>query len=257
ASLPSLHLIYELLEDAPNREDLETGLTFEGLETDLVFRDIAISYADGRVVLDGVDLTIQKGRTTALVGPSGGGKTTLMDILIGFRKPQRGEILLNGHAITDYSLASLRQRIGYLTQEPEIFNTTVLENIRMGWPAATDGACIAAAKMAHADEFITRLPQQYGTELGDRGNALSVGQRQRLALARVILRQPDIFIFDEPTSALDEESERLVRQSVQALEGRATVIMIAHRLSTIRHADAIYRVGKTIEKIELADVEEQ
>ncbi len=257
ASLPSLHLIYELLEDAPSREDLDAGLTFEGLETDLVCRDIAFTHADGRMVFDGADLTIQKGRTTALVGPSGGGKSTLVDILIGFRTPQRGEIRLNGHAITDYSLASLRQRIGYLTQEPEIFNATVLENIRLGWPEATDEACIAAAKKAHADEFVTGLPQQYDTEVGDRGNALSVGQRQRLALARVILRQPDIFIFDEPTSALDEESERLVQQSIQALEGQATVIMIAHRLSTIRHADAIYRVGKSIEKIELADVEEQ
>ena len=126
----------------------------------------------------------------------------------------------------------------------------------MGWPGASDESCREAAKLAHADEFIGQLPQAYDTEVGDQGNALSVGQRQRLALARVIVRKPDILIFDEPTSALDHESERLVQESMQSLVGAATVIMIAHRLSTIEHADVIYRVGRTIEKINLADVDE-
>jgi ABC-type multidrug transport system fused ATPase/permease subunit len=257
SALPSLHLIYQLLEDAPNREQLEAGLTFEGLETDLVCRDVAFAYGDGRVVFDGFNLTIARGKTTALIGPSGAGKSTLVDILTGFRRPQRGDISLNGHEIGEFSLGSLRSRIGYLTQEPEIFDDSVLENIRLGQPSATDDDCKAAAKLAQADEFITRLPQQYATQVGDRGKALSVGQRQRLALARIIVRKPDIYIFDEPTSALDQESERLVQESVQALAGEATVILIAHRLSTIAQADAIYRIGRAVDKIDLADIDDR
>ncbi|MBT3370209.1 MAG: ABC transporter ATP-binding protein [Rhodospirillaceae bacterium] len=257
SALPSLHLIYQLLEDAPSREKLDDGLTFEGLETDLVCRDVAFAYADGRVVFDGFDLTIQKGKTTALIGPSGAGKSTLVDILTGFRRPQRGDISLNDHEIGEYSLASLRSRIGYLTQEPEIFDDTVLENIRLGQPDASDDDCRAAAKLAHADEFISQLPQQYHSQVGDRGKALSVGQRQRLALARVIVRKPDIYIFDEPTSALDHESERLVQESIQALSGAATVILIAHRLSTIAQADAIYRIGREVDEVALADVDDK
>ncbi len=257
SALPSLHLIYQLLEDAPNREKLEEGLTFEGLETDLVCRGVAFAYADGRVVFDGLDLTIQKGKTTALIGPSGAGKSTLVDILTGFRRPQRGDISLNGHEIGEYSLVSLRSRIGYLTQEPEIFDDTVLENIRLGQPDASDEDCKAAARLAHADEFIAQLPQQYLTQVGDRGKALSVGQRQRLALARVIVRRPAIYIFDEPTSALDHESERLVQESIQTLSGEATVILIAHRLSTVKQADAIYRIGREVDEVALADFDDQ
>ncbi|MFP6697235.1 MAG: ABC transporter ATP-binding protein [Alphaproteobacteria bacterium] len=257
STLPSLHLIYELLEDTPNRENIETGLTFDGLKTDLVCNDVAFAYGDGRVVFDGLNMTITKGKTTALVGPSGSGKSTLVDILTGFRRPRSGQVTLNGHDLSEFSLASLRQHIGYLTQEAEIFDATVLENIRMGWPEATDEACREAARKAHADEFVAQLPRQYLTEVGDRGNTLSVGQRQRLALARVIVRRPDIYIFDEPTSALDQESERLVRETVKSLEGEATVIMIAHRLSTIEHADAIYRIGERVEQIALADVDDR
>ena len=257
SALPSLHLIYQLLEDAPNREKLEEGLTFEGLKTDLVCRGVAFAYADGRVVFDGLDLTIQKDKTTALIGPSGAGKSTLVDILTGFRRPQRGDISLNGHEIGEYSLVSLRNRIGYLTQEPEIFDDTVLENIRLGQPDASDEACKAAARLAHADEFIAQLPQQYLTQVGDRGKALSVGQRQRLALARVIVRGPAIYIFDEPTSALDHESERLVQDSIQTLSGEATVILIAHRLSTVKQADAIYRIGREVDEVALADFDDR
>ncbi len=254
SALPSLHLIYELLEDVPNRENIDTGLTFEGLKTDLVCHDISFAYGDGRQVFEGLNLTVSKGKTTALIGPSGSGKSTLVDILTGFRRPQQGYVSLNGNDLSDYSLSSLRRHIGYLTQEPEIFDTTVLENIRMGRPEATEEDCRAAAKRAHADEFIERLPQKYATEVGERGNALSVGQRQRLAMARVIVRAPDIYIFDEPTSALDAESERLVRDTVKELEGEATVIMIAHRLSTIEHADAIYRIGTDVEQVQQIDL---
>ncbi len=257
SALPSLHLIYQLLEDAPNREKLEEGLTFKGLETDLVCRGVAFAFADGRVVFDGLDLTVQKGKTTALIGPSGAGKSTLVDILTGFRRPQRGDISLNGHEIGEYSLVSLRSRIGYLTQEPEIFDDTVLENIRLGQPDASDEDCKAAARLAHADEFIAQLPQQYLTQVGDRGKALSVGQRQRLALARVIVRRPAIYIFDEPTSALDHESERLVQDSIQTLSGEATVILIAHRLSTVKQADAIYRIGREVDEVALADFDDR
>ncbi|PPR66129.1 MAG: Heterocyst differentiation ATP-binding protein HepA [Alphaproteobacteria bacterium MarineAlpha1_Bin1] len=256
SALPSLHMIYELLMGAPNRENIETGLKFKGLESDIIFDDVAFSYGDGRQVFSGLHLTISKGSTTALIGPSGAGKSTLVDILTGFRRPQRGHVTSNGQNLSDYSVESLRQHIGYLTQEPEIFDATVLENIRMGWPEATGEDCIAAAQKAHAHDFIADLPKQYDTPVGDRGNTLSVGQRQRLALARVIVRKPDLYIFDEPTSALDQESERLVRDSMKALEGEATVIIIAHQLSTIDHADAIYRIGAQVQQIRMAEVDE-
>ena len=217
---------------------------------------MTFSYGDGRQVFSGLHLTISRGSTTALIGPSGAGKSTLVDILTGFRRPQRGHVTSNGQNLSDYSLESLRQHIGYLTQEPEIFDATVLENIRMGWPEATGEDCIAAAQKAHAHDFIADLPKQYDTPVGDRGNTLSVGQRQRLALARVIVRKPDLYIFDEPTSALDQESERLVRDSMKALEGEATGVIIAHQLSTIDHADAIYRIGAQVQKIKMAEVDE-
>ena len=257
SALPSLHMIYELLMGSPNRENIETGLTFKGLESDIVCDDVTFAYSEGRQVFDGLHLTISRGKTTAFMGPSGVGKSTLVDILTGFRRPQRGHITINGQNLADYSLESLRQHIGYLTQEPEIFDATVLENVRLGWPDATDEDCIAAAKKARAHDFIVDLPKQYDTTVGDRGNALSVGQRQRLALARVIVREPDLYIFDEPTSALDQESERLVRETMKDLEGEATVIIIAHQLSTIDHADAIYRIGAQVQKIRMTEVDGQ
>ena len=240
--LPALTMIYDLLKDAPAREDIHAGQKFPALESDIVFRDVHFAYDEGKPVLSGLDLAIAKGRTTAIVGPSGAGKSTIADLLLGLFTPQTGTILINGQDLGHYSLASLRKRIAYVTQEPDIFNGTVRENILLGRPDASDEEVVAAARLAHADEFIRDLAQRYETVVGERGAKLSGGQKQRLAIARVILRQPDVYIFDEATSSLDRDSERLIQEAMDKLAGEATIVVIAHRLSTIEHADAIYQL---------------
>ena len=240
--LPALTMIYDLLKDAPAREDINAGATLAAVDSDIAFRGVHFAYDQGKPVLSGLDLTIAKGKTTAIVGPSGIGKSTIADLLLGLFTPQAGTILVNGQDLGRYSLASLRRRIAYVTQEPEIFNGSVRENILLGRPDASDEEVVAAARLARADEFIRDLAERYDTVVGERGAKLSGGQRQRLAIARVILRQPDIYIFDEATSSLDRESERLIQESIDSLAGEATVVIIAHRPSTIEHADAIYQL---------------
>lgn len=241
AVVPSLTLVDELLEAAPSREALERGETFSSLEGDLVLQDVAFSYGE-TVVFKGLNLTIQKGATTALIGPSGSGKSTLADLLLGLYEPSSGRIIVNDRTLTDFSLASRRQHIGYVSQDPEVFHASIAENIRLGRPDASDEEVRQAARQANIDGFITGLADGYDTVVGDRGVKLSGGQRQRITIARVILWQPDIYIFDEATSALDTESEQLIQRSIEALGREATVIVIAHRLTTIKNADAIYQL---------------
>ena len=254
--LPSLALMHDLIERAPAREDLFAGAAFAGLESDIEFRHVAFHHADGTPVLTGLNLTIPKGATTAIVGPSGAGKSTIADLLLGLYRPDQGEIRINGRDLGEFSLASLRRHIGYVTQEPETLHASVGDNIRIGRPAASDEEVQEAARKAHADEFIAKLKDGYDTVVGERGGKLSGGQRQRLAIARVILRQLDLYIFDEATSALDAESERLVQESVLDLGGSATVVIIAHRLSTIERADVIYQIGEdgTARKMTLDEI---
>ncbi|MBT4043891.1 MAG: ABC transporter ATP-binding protein [Rhodospirillaceae bacterium] len=241
AVVPSLTLVDELLEAAPSREALEKGETFPALKTDVVLHDVAFSYGDAMVFSD-LNMTIRRGATTAIIGPSGSGKSTLADLLLGLYEPGRGHIALNGRNLSDFSLASRRQHIGYVSQDPEVFHASIAENIRLGRPGASDDDVRNAARQANIDSFITGLTEGYDTVVGDRGVKLSGGQRQRLTIARVVLRQPEIYIFDEATSALDTESEQLIQHSIEALGKQATVIVIAHRLSTIRNADAIYQL---------------
>ena len=184
-------------------------------------------------------LDIQAGERIALVGPSGAGKSTLFDLLLRFRDPLQGDILLHGQPLREWNLQQLRSQFALVPQQPVLFSTSVRENLRYGNPEATDEQVMAAARAAHAAEFIEQLPQQYQAFLGEQGVKLSGGQKQRLAIARAILRDPEILLLDEATSALDAQSEHLVQQALDELMKQRTTLIIAHRLATVRHVDRI------------------
>ena len=202
-------------------------------------KDLCFHYQEGQEVLKHIDLTIERGKTVALVGSSGSGKSTLADLLMRFHDRTGGDILIDGIPIQDIPLRELRRRVGIVSQETVLFNDTIRGNIAFGSPDATDAEVEQAARMAGAHDFILAQPEGYQTNIGDGGSLLSGGQRQRLSIARTLLRNPDIVIFDEATSALDTESERLVQQSLETLLQGRTALVIAHRLSTIRNADSI------------------
>jgi subfamily B ATP-binding cassette protein MsbA len=203
------------------------------------FDHVTFSYEDEPVLRD-ICLRIPKGKTVAVVGPSGAGKSTMADLLPRFYDVTAGSICIDGKDIRTFTLESLTSMMGIVPQEPVLFNGTVHENIAFAKPAASREEVAAAARVAHADEFIAQLPHGYDTNIGDRGAKLSGGQRQRIAIARAVLKNPPILILDEATSALDTESERLVQDALTRLMGGRTSLVIAHRLSTIRHADEIY-----------------
>ena len=242
SQIPSLMLMHELIENIPDREDTEAGEELARLDNDIVFEDVAFRHENGKQVFDGLNLRVVKGQITAVVGPSGTGKSTLADLILGLYVPDAGEIGMGARKLSEFNLRSVRQRIGYVSQTPEIFNTSIRENIRIGRPDASNAELETAARDAHAFGFVSELPEGFDTVVGDRGVKLSGGQRQRIAIARVILRQPDLYIFDEATSALDTESERMVQDSIQRLAQNATIVIIAHRLSTVKSADIIYEL---------------
>ena len=208
---------------------------------ELALDDITFYYPTrpGQAALQDFSLPIQAGKSLALVGPSGAGKSTLFELLQRFYDPQQGRVLLNGEDIRKLGLRQLRSHIALVPQQPALFTGDVRYNISYGRPDASDAEVVAAARAAHADEFIERLPQGYGSHLGEQGVRLSGGQRQRIALARAILNDPEILLLDEATSALDTESEYQVQQALHELMKNRTTVIIAHRLSTILHADNI------------------
>ena len=207
----------------------------------IAFRNVSYHYPSrpDREALSQLNLEVNAGERIALVGPSGAGKSTLFDMLLRFRDPQVGEILIDGQPLTQWQLQDLRSQFALVPQQPVLFSTNVLENLRYGRPDASEGEIIAAAKAAHADEFIQQLPEQYESYLGEGGVKLSGGQKQRLAIARAILHDPRILLLDEATSALDAQSEYLVQQALDKLMLNRTSFVIAHRLSTIKHVDRI------------------
>ena len=212
-------------------------------KNNIEFRDVTFSY-ENREVLKHVSFTIQKGETVALVGPSGGGKSTISDLIPRFYDPQQGAVLIDGVDIRKYDLESMRAHMGIVAQDTVLFNDTIENNIKLGVQNATREEVIRAAKVANADSFVQETEQGYDTNTGDRGMKLSGGQRQRLSIARAVLKNPDILILDEATSALDTESEKLVQDALnKLLEGR-TSLVIAHRLSTIHNADKIIVVDQ-------------
>jgi len=210
----------------------------------LTLNEVGFSYLDGSPVIEKFNLTIRKGQTIALVGPSGAGKTTLTDLVARFYDVSQGSICLDGVDIRDFHQESLRQLIGIVNQESILFNESVRNNIALGRPDRPLEEVIAAAKAANAHEFIMEMERGYDSEIGERGGKLSGGQKQRLAIARALLKDPEILILDEATSALDSKSEKAVQQALELLMKDRTSIIIAHRLSTVVHADLIVVMDK-------------
>jgi subfamily B ATP-binding cassette protein MsbA len=222
----------EVIEEKPD------AIVKKEFHSEIEYRNVSFSY-DEEPVLKNLNLVIPKGRTIAVVGPSGGGKSTMVDLLPRFYDCIGGAILIDGIDIRDLVIHDLRGLMGIVSQETILFNDTVFSNIAFGMENVSEDAVIAAAKVANAHEFIERMPQGYETNIGDRGTKLSGGQRQRLSIARAVLKNPPIMILDEATSALDTESERLVQQALENLMRNRTSVVIAHRLSTIQFADEI------------------
>jgi subfamily B ATP-binding cassette protein MsbA len=214
----------------------------EKLANGIELRGVTFAYADAPVLRD-ITMTIPSRSMIALVGESGGGKSTLVDLLSGLLRPQQGTVLVDGVPLTELDIASWRRLIGFVPQDWVVFDDTIANNISL-WDSPDGARVEQAAKRAHAEEFIRAMPEGYATRIGERGTRLSGGQRQRLAIARELYKQPELLILDEATSALDSESEQLVRQSIDELKGSATIVVIAHRLSTIRHSDMIYVLSK-------------
>jgi ABC-type multidrug transport system fused ATPase/permease subunit len=205
----------------------------------IAFEHVAFGYTDDAPVLKDVSFTIAPGQVVGVVGPTGSGKSTVLSLVPRFYDPSAGRVLIDGKNVDTFKLAALRSQVGFVLQETVLFRGTIRENIAYGRPGATDEEIIAAAKLANADEFITRMPHGYDSVVGERGDTLSGGQRQRIGIARAVIRNSPIMILDEPTAALDTESERLVIEGLERLMKGRTVIMIAHRLSTLRDADKI------------------
>ena len=239
----TLDRLNEILEAPIVVEEKKNPIELKGFTDSIEFKNVIFSYQDA-TILDNINLTIQKGKTIALVGSSGAGKSTLADLVPRFHDVSEGNLYIDGKNIKDYSLNSLRQQISIVTQEPILFNDTIAANIALGKPDATEAEIIQAAKIANAFDFISNKEDGFNTIIGDRGSKLSGGERQRLTIARAVLKNPPILILDEATSALDTESEKLVQDAINNMMQNRTSIVIAHRLSTIRHADEIIVLQK-------------
>lgn len=229
----------EVVSTVPEILEKPHALSLQEVKGHIEYRDVSFRYDQDTQVLDGVNITIEAGKTVALVGPSGGGKTTLCSILPRFYDVSGGAVLIDGHDVRDVTLKSLRSAIGIVQQDVYMFAGTVRDNIAYGKPEASEAEIIEAAQNANIHDFIMSLPDGYDSYVGERGTRLSGGQKQRIAIARVFLKNPQILILDEATSALDNESERYIQASLERLSKNRTTIVVAHRLSTIRNADEI------------------
>ncbi len=234
----------EILDTKSDITDRENAIEIQSLKGRIEFRNVGFSYENGKHVLSGVNLTVEPGKKLALVGPSGGGKTTLCHLLMRFYDVQEGSILVDGTDIRDYTQDSLRRNIGIVQQDVFLFAGSILENIRYGRLDATDEEVVEAAIRAHIHDEIMKFPDQYQSEVGERGVKLSGGQKQRISIARLFLKNPPILILDEATSALDTVTEFDIQKSFYALSEGRTTLIIAHRLSTVRSADEIIVINK-------------
>ena len=245
----SVERIEHLIAEDIGIKEMANPVILKSFEHAIEFKNVSFSYEDN-VVLDNINVTIEKGKTVALVGSSGAGKSTLVDLVPRFHDVFTGELLIDGINIKEYSLASLRSHMGIVTQEPILFNDTIANNISLGLEHALPEQIEAAARVANAHNFILQKEAGYQTSIGERGNKLSGGEKQRVTIARAVLKNPPILILDEATSSLDTESEKLVQDAINNLMSNRTSIVIAHRLSTIRNADEIIvlQKGKIVER---------
>jgi subfamily B ATP-binding cassette protein MsbA len=245
----SVDRIEHLINEDVAIKEVAHPIKMQEFKTSIEFKNVSFYY-DEKLVLDEVNLTIEKGKSVAIVGSSGAGKSTLVDLVPRFHDVTKGELLIDGINIKNYSLESIRNHMGIVTQEAILFNDTIANNIALGMDEATPEQIEHAAKIANANDFILQKEIGYETNIGERGNKLSGGEKQRTTIARAVLRNPPILILDEATSSLDTESERLVQDAINNLMSNRTSIVIAHRLSTVRHADEIIVLskGKIVER---------
>jgi subfamily B ATP-binding cassette protein MsbA len=241
--------VFDLLDTEPNIKNADRPVRLTGFRDRIEFRDVSFRYGNDDLVLADISTEVAKGEVVAIVGPSGAGKSTLVDLIPRFYDPTWGSITIDGVDLKVAEIASLRSLIGIVTQETILFNDTVRNNIAYGLEDCSLERVIEAAKAANAHRFIMDMPKEYDSVIGERGVKISGGERQRIALARAILKNPPILILDEATSALDTESEMLVQEAIEHLMAGRTSIVIAHRLSTVQHADRILvlEAGRIVE----------
>ena len=239
-SFPSYEQIMNLRDRAKELKQRTGSRTFTGFDDTIMIEDVSFSYDVSKTILDNVNVTIPKGKMIAFVGESGAGKTTLIDAIIGFNEPISGQIKIDGIPLQDFDKDSYRKTIGYVPQENILFNMSIMDNLLWANEDSTNEDIKKVCKLANADEFIEKFPEGYHTVVGDRGVRLSGGQMQRIALARAMIRRPDLLILDEATSALDTKSERIIQKAIEKIASETTLVVIAHRLSTIVNADYVY-----------------
>ncbi|MCD6469385.1 ABC transporter ATP-binding protein, partial [Candidatus Bathyarchaeota archaeon] len=246
----SAERIFEVLDTRPEVHDAPNAIDSPPLRGHIKFHNVSFAYESGEIVLKNINLEIKPGEKIGLVGPSGAGKTTLVKLILRFYDPTEGKITIDGHDLRELKQESLRRQIGIVLQEPFLFKGSIAENIAYGDPGAPPEKIIEAAKAANIHDFIISLPEAYDTDVGERGHRLSVGEKQRVSIARALLKDPKILILDEATSSVDTATESLIQQALERVMENRTSIVIAHRLSTLRNVDRIVVIdnGRIVEE---------